>query len=343
VNGLKLLFLSTKATRPSHRFRVEQMLPHLERRGHHCSVAFFPKNPVARCWFYRRLAHFDAVIIQQRTLDPFELKLVRHLSARLVFDVDDAVMFDGRGHSDARRERRFAAMVNTADLVICGNRFLRSQVEKQSGKLRSPLVAILPTAINTDRFRPGLVATKPGGIITIGWTGSRSTNPYLNTIFPALSNLRGTAELKIMSDTTDGLDFSQLGDLPHRFVKWSAGTEVAETAEFDIGLMPLPDDNSTRGKCGCKALQYMALGIPAVCGPVGVNCDIIQHGANGFLPDSPTQWTDTLDRLIADPELRQQIGQAGRATVESGYSLSEVVIRLALLLEDVPRPLIRAA
>ncbi len=315
------------------------MLPDLERRGHDCSVGFFPKSPMARFWFYRQLPQFDAVFIQQKTLDPIELRIVRSLSSRLIFDMDDAIMFDGHGQFCRRRSRRFAAMIRAADLVICGNQFLSDRtVECAANLCLSSPITILPTAIDTCRFRPGLSSKKKSDVVTIGWTGSRSTNPYLNSIFPILAAVRGPAELKVMSDTTEGLDFSQLGPMPYRFVKWSAESEVAETAEFDIGLMPLPDDNGTRGKCGCKALQYMALGIPAVCSPVGVNCDIIQHGCNGFLPETPQDWTNTLDKLVADARLRQQTGMAGRSTADSEYSLREVVSRLAELLEQVAQP-----
>jgi glycosyltransferase involved in cell wall biosynthesis len=344
VNPLKLLFLSTKATRPSHRFRVEQMLPALERRGHRCSVDFFPKNPINRLWLYRQLPQFDAVFIQQRTLDPIELRVVRNLSNRLIFDLDDSVMFDGLGQFHRRRGRRFAAMMRMADLVICGNEFLRDRVYEYAPQSRPNIpVAILPTSINTDRFRPGTHPKNPSAPLTIGWTGSRSSNPYLNSIFPILSQVKVRAELKIISDTTEGLDFSRLGSIPYRFVPWSAETEVAETAEFDIGVMPLPDDNSTRGKCACKALQYMALGIPAICSAVGVNRDIIHDGQNGFLPETPQDWTSTLETLALDADLRQQIGQSGRLTVVSDYSLRETVSRLTELLEQVTLPLKQTA
>ena len=335
MEGLNFLFLSTKPTRPSHRYRVEQMLPHLEKRGHRCSVGFFPKSPIDRFWYYRQLPQYDAVIIQQRILNPLELSFIRSLSHRLVFDMDDAVMFKDDGVPCRHRVRRFQAMINSADQVICGNEFLRSLVEKYTVTPSDHRSVInIPTSINTTRFRPGLRSKSPTDPVTIGWTGSRSTNRYLNSLFPTLAQLNVNAVLKVISDTTAGFDFSQLGKMPYKFVKWSAETEVTETSEFDIGLMPLPDNNSTRGKCACKALQYMALGIPAVCSPVGVNCEIIHHNVNGYLPQLPQDWMTTLENLSNDAQLRRRIGQTGRTTVEAEYSADEAANRLAESLEQ---------
>src|SRR5262249_34872635 len=146
--------------------------------------------------------------------------------------------------------------------------------------------------------------------VTIGWTGSRSTNAYLNDIFPALSQLHGPVQVKIISDTVEGFDFTRLGHVPHIFVPWSPKSEISEAATFDLGLMPVPDNRWTRGKCGFKALQYMALGIPAVCSPVGVNCDIIHDGVDGFFASTPQDWFPIVARLLKDPFLRETVGRA---------------------------------
>lgn len=330
MSGMKLLFLSTRAGRPSYRYRVDQMLPHFKQAGHQCDVRFFPKNLFSRLLMYRELSKYDVVFVQKRLIAPMELNLVRRWARKLVFDVDDAIMFDGDGQPDSRRLRRFAAMMSAADLVVCGNRYLASQADKYGGR-----TLIIPTAIDTERFpvRQSCSTTETSNRVVIGWTGSRSTTRYLNTIFPSLAKLRGDVELKVISDTTDDLDFSKLGKLPSRFVRWAAESEVAETAEFDVGLMPLPDDNLTQGKCGCKALQYMSLGTPAVCSPVGVNCDIIQHGKNGFLPKTPEEWRTVLQCLVDDSALRGVIGRAGRQTAEARYSLSQIAKQLVGAVE----------
>jgi glycosyltransferase involved in cell wall biosynthesis len=107
-------------------------------------------------------------------------------------------------------------------------------------------------------------------------------------------------------------------------MQWRAATEIQDLRPFDIGVMPLPDDDWSKGKCGLKALQFMALGVPTVCSPVGVNTDIIQDGANGMLATTEDKWVEKLRQLLHSPELRGKLGKAGRETVEEKYSAKAV-------------------
>jgi glycosyltransferase involved in cell wall biosynthesis len=123
--------------------------------------------------------------------------------------------------------------------------------------------------------------------------------------------------------------------LPVQFIRWNRETELEDLSSIDIGIMPLPDDAWARGKCGFKGLQYMALGIPAVMSPVGVNCDIIRNGENGFLAGSPDEWFEKLCLLIDDPTLRTRLGAAGRKTVEDHYSFDAWKDRYAGLFREL--------
>jgi len=118
-------------------------------------------------------------------------------------------------------------------------------------------------------------------------------------------------------------------------IKWSLDTELAEMSEFDIGIMPLPDDEWAKGKCGLKALQYMAMGIPCVASPVGVNTEIIQDGVNGFLAKDEKEWIEKLSLLIKNSELRQRLGKAGRKTVEERYSVKVWAPRYVEIIKKV--------
>jgi len=102
---------------------------------------------------------------------------------------------------------------------------------------------------------------------------------------------------------------------------WSAESEVSDLSDIDIGVMPLPDDEWARGKCGLKGLQYMALGIPTVMSPVGVNTEIIDDGVNGLLAGDEDEWVSKLTSLLESDELRRDLGREGRDTVEERYSV----------------------
>jgi glycosyltransferase involved in cell wall biosynthesis len=116
-------------------------------------------------------------------------------------------------------------------------------------------------------------------------------------------------------------------------IPWTEQTEVASIASFDIGIMPLLDAPFERGKCGYKLIQYMACGLPVVASPVGVNCQIVEHGVNGFLADTPEQWEQVLMTLLADAGLRQRMGAAGRRKVEQHYSIQVTGPKLAAMLK----------
>jgi glycosyltransferase involved in cell wall biosynthesis len=334
---MKIAFLTTRPSKPSYRFRIEQMVPYFTARRHQCDTFFLPTNAWGRLLMYRKLGLYDAVVLQKRLVSRVELFVLRSVARRLIYDVDDAVMYASNGDYHPRRRGRFAATVRAVDLVVCGNQFLADEASRDTDR-----ILVVPTCINTDAYRPGL-RTANSQSLTIGWTGSRSTNAYLNDIFHTLSQLHGSVEVKVISDTVDGFDFSRLGHVSHVFVPWSPKSEIPEAATFDLGLMPLSDNRWTQGKCGFKALQYMALGIPAVCSPVGVNRDIIHDGVDGLFAATLQDWFPVISRLLKDSFLREAIGRAGRRRVEEAFSLAMHGPRFVRAVENVASTLRKSA
>jgi glycosyltransferase involved in cell wall biosynthesis len=134
--------------------------------------------------------------------------------------------------------------------------------------------------------------------------------------------------LRIKDKYGDKVSIKMIGDRRYRHerlgiqgVSWIKEDELKELSGIDIGIMPLPDDEWSRGKCGLKGLQYMALEIPAVMSPVGVNTEIISDGTNGFLARTEDEWVNKISALVESATLRSKIGKAGRATVEERYSV----------------------
>jgi glycosyltransferase involved in cell wall biosynthesis len=160
----------------------------------------------------------------------------------------------------------------------------------------------------------------------IGWMGSSTSQRYLEQFVPVLRRIAELhpVEIRVISDSRPDLD-----GLPLVWRPWTAESEAAELAEFDVGIMPLPDTPWTRGKCAMKALQYMGMAVPVVASPVGMNSDLIRHDVNGFLAGSDAEWIASIGSLIGDPVLRRRVGASGRLTVEREYSAAVCAARFA--------------
>ena len=118
-------------------------------------------------------------------------------------------------------------------------------------------------------------------------------------------------------------------------VPWNMDTEVAQLHNFDIGIMPLPEEEWSLGKSGGKARTYMAAGLPVVATGIGYNCQLIDDGRTGFLVKDPAGWVSTLSRLIEDHTLRQSIGAAARNDVTERFALSKLGPQFVTILREV--------
>jgi glycosyltransferase involved in cell wall biosynthesis len=349
---MKVLFLTQfDECGASSRCRVHQYLPGLRERGiEACALAVLPP---ARD-LARRARAVDVVYVQKRRLPLSLLLRLRRAAAALVFDFDDAIWLQCRPGREVRpapaiKRLRLAALLRLSDRVVAGNSYLAAYARRFN---RS--VTILPTPVDLSRFAPvGEWATGGRGdgakeqgpsyrpvapsptrrVATLGWVGHPDNLVYLRGLEPVFGCLaREFPELTLQVVST-----SPYGESALRVenVTWSLAGASSCFQGFDIGLMPLPDDAWTRGKCAYKALEYMAAGVPAVCSPVGMNQDVIQDGETGFLAAGPAAWEEALRRLIGHPALRARVGEAGRAAVRAGYSLSQMTDRLAEELQRV--------
>jgi glycosyltransferase involved in cell wall biosynthesis len=156
------------------------------------------------------------------------------------------------------------------------------------------------------------------GQVVIGWTGSHSTMRYLDRLVPVLQRVVKDFDVKLVIISNKA---PQFGITSLKFIPWSEENEIHDLLQMHIGIMPLENDTWSEGKCGFKLIQYMALGIPAVASPVGVNKNIIDEGKNGFLCTDDISWYEALSKLIQDAGLRKHMGIAGRQKIESSYSL----------------------
>ena len=351
---LKVLFLTEGTTVPASRFRVEQLIPHLEARGIECTVrpaygdgynrwSSTPAGPLYKlaCSLQRFPwsvdgDRFDVVFLQRPAL-PFSAaaeRLANWRNPHTIFDVDDAIFVGPDGEPNRRQQEVFDAIVDRCAHVICGNEYLADRTRH-----RTP-TSVIPTVVDTEVYRPvdgGGDGGSDGDRIVIGWMGTASNFESLGLVAPLLGRLAAefaSVDVELVSnrryeplDDVDGVE---------QFL-WSADDEVERLQGFDIGLMPLVDNRATRGKCGFKAIQYMACGLPVVASPVGVNTEIFDGERAGLLADGPDEFESALRQLIADGQRRREMGRVGRRIVERRYSVDAVIDRYVELLESVAR------
>jgi glycosyltransferase involved in cell wall biosynthesis len=273
-----------------------------------------------------RIPKFDFVFVHREAmpLGPpvLEWFIARIFRKKIIFDFDDAIWIPNTSAQNSlaawlKWPSKFNAICRWSYRLSCGNTWLA-----QYARTYNPATIVNPTTIDTEALhnpRKFDVAKKPG-TITIGWTGTHSTLSYLAQIVPVMRQLESRyANLRfvVIANTPPGFKLRSL-----EFIPWSIATEIGDLLQFDIGIMPLTDDPWSKGKCGFKALQYMALEIPVVASRIGVNSEIIDPGVNGFLCDAPEDWEKYLTKLIEDAGLRRKMGVQGREKVIRCYSVS---------------------
>lgn len=340
----KILFLGIhrKGRSPSQRFRFEQYLDYLATQGFDCELSsiiraeddaifygagnYFGKFKILlRSLFKRwketrRAKEYDLVFVQRESFmlgtTFFEKRFAQ--KTKLIFDFDDSIWLNvvSTGNQklkflkDAGKTQK---LIELSHMVFAGNAYLATYAKQFNSNVK-----IVPTTVDTDHHKR--IDRAPNDRVCIGWSGSFSTIEHMETALPALYQIKEKYE--------DQVYFKIIGDPNYKNEKlgvvgvpWTAEDEVEQMNELDIGLMPLPNDEWTKGKCGLKGLTYMSMEIPTIMSPVGVNTEIIQDGENGFLATNMEDWVKKISLLVENPELRQKMGKKGREIVLQKYAV----------------------
>lgn len=303
----------------SSRYRVFQFLDPLAQSGFECTVIEAPQ----RKW-WKRIAYLprllqlaqsqDVLYVQKRIFPTPVLKLIRQLNPHIIYDLDDAVYL-----RPALRPR-VDAILREARVVVAGNEYLATHAREFNEQ-----VVVIPSVVDTDLYLPPIGDRHPGDDrVIIGWIGSdpnRGDLSPMRPVFDWLGEHHGEqAILRIVSDRPLEMGIR----LRKEFVPWTLPSSPIELQQFDIGIMPLEDTEWNRGKCGFKLIQYMAVGAAAVASPVGVNQEIVTNAKTGYLATTVDEWQHRLGSLIKDTQVRVQMGQAARKSIEQRYSVQAV-------------------
>ena len=343
---MKILFITPYPVdqAPSQRFRFEQYFATLKARGHTYSASpflskkawsilykrghFFRKILALLSGYLRRftdlltIGKYDIIFIHREAspfgLPVFEFMVTKVFRKYTIYDFDDAIWIPNASETNRKLTMLFKRFGNVAstcrwvNVVSVGNSYLADFALKFNRH-----VVINPTTIDTDTYH-NTIKDHNGSRFIIGWTGSHSTVQYLDHLVPVLQKLEGKYDFDfhVICDIAPKFSLKSL-----RFIPWTKSAEIDDLLKFNVGIMPLPEDVWAKGKCGFKALQYMALGIPAVVSDVGVNAEIVDHDVNGCVCRTPEDWFNCLEKLITDKAYLHRLSSKTREKIVNQYSL----------------------
>jgi glycosyltransferase involved in cell wall biosynthesis len=256
-----------------------------------------------------------------------------------VLDLDDATYVSytsptyGRLGSALKWFGKTDELIRRAKIVTCGNRSIAEYVTSKGGH-----AIVIPTVVDTELFRPVPDAARrssSGGVESpvLGWVGTHSTYPYLESVFPALQELARTHRFRLKV-VGAGRDEINLPGVEAESLPWEMEREVADFQSFDIGLYPIVASEWAAGKSGFKAVQYMSVGVPFVATPVGASAEIGEAGATHFLASTQDEWLSALERLLTDAPMRRRMGEAGRRHALAHYTVAQQADKLAAALRE---------
>ncbi len=340
----KIIFLVPypKSEAPSQRFRFEQYLPELEKQFEVEMHSFIDTETWQKLYvkgrfgfkiwkmlgsFRRRFAllpkikRADYVFIHREAsqIGPpiFEWIIAKILRKKYIFDFDDATWIPNFSETNARFQRlkaywKVKYIIKWAGQISAGNDYLADFARKYNSKVR-----VIPTTIDTENLH-NVLSDSQAKPLRIGWTGSHTTMQYLDELLPILKKLNEKHDFlfRVISNEKPNWDVPFL-----EYVPWNKSTEIKDLAQIQIGVMPLKADRWSSGKCGFKALQYMACEIPTILSAVGVNTQIVTNEKDGMICSGEEEWFNMLDQLISNEPLRQSIGKNGRKRIIEAYSV----------------------
>ena len=295
-------------------------------------------SQVAYSYFKRFLVllsvHRYSTVVIEKELFPylpswFE-RILKLLGVKYIVDYDDAI-FHNYDLSKNWLIRFFLSskidnVMRSSHHVIAGNKYLAQRATKAGAHK----ISIIPTVIDINRYR--LKSNKSNDKIVVGWIGTKSTyEKHYSQCMPIIKHFLNSGNI-IFDIVGVNNDHTALPNM--KLHKWSESTEVESILEFDIGIMPLTDSPWEQGKCSYKLIQYMGCGIPVICSPIGMNNEVVSDGANGFKATTVDDWIRSLDKLIENPTMREEMGHIGRRVVEEKYSLQINAPRLLKIFNE---------
>lgn len=333
---MKILILTLgNATLPSSRLRWINYRNDFEEAGINvdiCTYNLFKHNGIK----------YDVCILQKKIPNKKDIIMLKKISNRIIFDIDDIVWKLHPNNYFKPRQIYYSIIskillrnLRFFDQVIVSNDFLFNKLKYLNSNIR--IIPTSPSDTEWDVINKEIQDVSNYMVKTkkiVGWTGTRDNIYYLNVIKKDLAMfLRNNPDwiLIIVSDGHFILDNKELDSRVFN-VPWSLSSESYYINLFDIGIMPLSYSLWEKGKAAYKLINYMKHKIVGVATNFGYQKQFIVNGQNGILVSKNDSWMNALNLLARDEELRKQIALSGYQTYQKKFSKKIIFSNLLDLL-----------
>jgi glycosyltransferase involved in cell wall biosynthesis len=325
ITAMKIVAIIAGEQAASTKYRLFDYQNFLENNGF--EITYIPYHSLSKDHF-KEIESADLVINQKCLIGRSFSKEIIRLSKRIIFDFDDALYTrPGKPYSlltQWKVFRRLKFWLKYAHCVTVANHYLAHYANQFSSKVK-----VIPMALNLEEWVPKV---KEGGpSIVMGWAGAPHNLWYLERLEPVLAKLLNRyphLQLAIFSGKKPNLK------IPYDYTPFSEGSEHAFIQKLDIGLLPLPDEEYSRGKSPIKAIQYLACGVPVVGNIMGATQEILDD-STGIHVESHEDWISAIEKLLQNESLRLRMGKAGRCLVEKIHNQSVTATQLMEVIKSL--------
>lgn len=355
VNVLLLSKYTSKGA--SSRLRTQQYIPYLTSKGVNVTVSslfddkylhnLYNKKTQSKLHLAKLFLHrffvlfsvykFDVIWIEKEVF-PYVPAIVERLfklfNIKYVVDYDDAIFHNyDLSHNKLIKfflSKKIDKVMRFSDTVVVGNDYLAQRaISANAGT-----IMIIPTVVEPERYNVAM-GKHNGTNPSIGWIGTPATQKYIVEIKDSLIKVckKHNASLTLIGAHSSIKNI--FSEIDINILPWSEESESQDISDFDIGIMPIPDEPFEKGKCGYKLIQYIACSKPVVASNVGVNAEIVERCDAGYVVHTLGEWEAALSTLLSDATLRVKHGSRGKASVSKYYSVESQIDNLVNIFKLV--------
>lgn len=326
-------FFTRYTTRgPSSRYRHFQFFTRLLKYNYNLDInSFFDIEYLVRLYNDKRVSKWKVlfsyikriidVILSAKNL-VIEYELFPYLpycferafigQRRYILNYDDDMWHNYRKRILLRKKHD--NLVIDADGVIVANDVLYRRV-----KALNHNTVRIPTVIDLDDYNQ---RTAKFDQFTLVWIGTPVTYKYILSHKHVFQKLSEKLKYNLLIIASKALEKKKIENVSMTFYDWDPEQEVLLMNRSHIGIMPLDEDEFSKGKSAFKIIQYYACGLPVVASGIGENKILIKNGVNGYLVNTDEEWVEKIREIYNKKRLYKSISNHNKVMAKD-YSIQK--------------------